>query len=159
MRPGGNVEDRSHLMEWVAGNMPDQLGHDIPTTGKASYTGHVVASIQNGNSAYVAAGRFNSTVNFGTSTGTVGVKGLDGVNYQGQIALNSGDRATFGTVNEMVGKLASTNATTGLRMHANGAFFGSTTDPVREMGGNVTIHGMTPGGQRYLGSGIFAAAK
>jgi hypothetical protein len=159
VRPGGNIEDRSHLMEWVAGKMPDELGKDIPTTGKASYGGHVVASIQNGDAAYVAAGRFRSTVDFGGNAGTVGVKGLDGVNYKGRIALSASNRATFGTVKAMVGRDAATNAATKLRMSANGAFFGPKADPVREMGGNVTIHGLTPGGQRYLGSGIFAAAK
>jgi hypothetical protein len=159
VRKGGKIEDRGHLMEWVAGQIPDLLGKDIPTTGTASYGGHVVTSIRNGGAAYVAAGRFQSTVDFGASTGRVSVSGLDGVDYRGHIALDPTERATFGSVKDLVGRDAATSAVTKLRMTVNGAFYGSKVDPAKEMGGHVAIRGLTPGGQNYLGSGIFAARR
>lgn len=159
VQPGGNIEHRAHLLEWVAGQMPDLTGKDIPTVGKASYSGHVVASVQNGGAAYVAAGRFNSTVDFGASTGNVKVRGLDNMNYQGKIALDATNRASFASVKALVGHDATTDAATRLRMTLNGAFYGSKASPAQEMGGQVVIRGLTAGGQQYLGSGVFAAAK
>ena len=48
---------------WVAGRPVGNIS-DVPTTGTATYTGHVVADV---NSAGIVAGGFSNTVNFGAA--------------------------------------------------------------------------------------------
>jgi hypothetical protein len=127
---------------WVAGR-PVQIS-DIPSTGQATYTGHVIATINN---ATFAAGGFSNTVNFGTRTGAVSVTNLDSTNYTGNVSLNTADPRNFG------GTLA--GSTGGRSMALQGSFFQGKTSPIGEMGGSVAI----TGNSNYLGSGIFAAAK
>ncbi|HVV43263.1 MAG TPA: FecR domain-containing protein [Nitrobacter sp.] len=127
---------------WVAGR-PVQIS-DIPTTGTATYTGHVIASIQN---TGFAAGGFSNTVNFGTRTGAVTVTNLDSTNYAGNVSFNSTDPRNFG------GTIAGN--TGGRSMALQGSFFQGASSPVGEMGGSVAISGAN----NYVGSGTFAAAR
>jgi hypothetical protein len=128
---------------WVAGRPVGSIS-DVPTTGTATYAGHVIANI---NSVGFAAGGFSNTVNFGTRTGAVSVTNLDSTNYTGNVSLNTADPRNFG------GTLA--GSTGGRSMALQGSFFQGKTSPVGEMGGSVAISGAN----NYLGSGIFAAVK
>jgi hypothetical protein len=150
-------EDQGALLLWVGG-VPTTAG-SLPTTGMATYTGHAIANIANGNSGltYLAAGGFTNTVNFGARTGMVNITGLDGTNYAGAAAFGSWPTAsaapTFG------GVLNAVSGTTGRTATVAGSFFqgGATnvTPLYGEMGGSLILNGT--GG--YLGSGIFAARR
>ncbi len=78
---GATQSDRGHLMTWVAGRMPSVS--EVPSTGSATYTGHVVANVRNAGNEYVVGGNLSNTVNFATRTGTASVANFDGVNYSG----------------------------------------------------------------------------
>nr|WP_184258579.1 FecR domain-containing protein [Rhodopseudomonas rhenobacensis] len=133
---------------WVAGRSPGI--NDVPTTGRATYTGHVIANVQDvtlfrqvvGDQRLVA-GNFSNTVDFGNRTGSVSVSNLDRTNYTGVIALQSDPRNFVGALRGDVGDRS---------MGLLGSFFRGPKNPVGEMGGTVVI-----GGTNYLGSGVFAA--
>jgi hypothetical protein len=137
---------------WVAGRPVGSIS-DVPTTGTATYTGHVVADVS---SAGFVAGGFTNEVNFGTRTGAVSVTNLDNTSYTGNVNFNT-DPRNFG------GTIASTNvAADGRHMALRGSFFqgapspSGVPNPVGEMGGSVAISSTK---DNYLGTGIFAAAK
>ncbi|MEO6946749.1 MAG: FecR domain-containing protein [Nitrobacter sp.] len=117
---------------------------DVPTTGSATYTGHVIATV---NSAGLVAGGFSNTVDFGARTGAVSVTNLDSTNYTGNVSLNGSSLSTLS--HPLTGDVGNRSMT------LQGSFFQGKNSPVGEMGGSVAISGT--GG--YLGSGIFAAAK
>jgi hypothetical protein len=125
---------------WVAGR-PTTIA-EVPTIGRATYTGHVVANIQNQNSQYVAAGNFSNTVDFGARSGSVSVTGLDRTNYAGTVQFMQDPRNFGGVLEGDVGNR---------QMGMFGSFFRGSRNPVGEMGGTVVISG-----RDYLGSGIFA---
>jgi hypothetical protein len=135
-------------MLWVAG-VPTAAGN-IPTTGTATYTGHVIADINNGGATYLAAGTFSNAVNFGTRTGAVTIGGLDGAGYSGAVALTPATTLFAGGLTS-TGILGRTAA-------INGSFFQggptNTTPLYGEMGGSIILNG-----PNYMGSGIFAARK
>lgn len=128
---------------WAAGR-PSQLG-DMPTTGTASYVGHVIAQVgTDTGSLRRAVGNFSNTVDFGARTGSVAVTGLDNTNYRGSVALQSGTTTFAGGLAGDVGNRA---------MGMIGGFGRSSTNPVGEMAGSVGIVGTN-----YVGGGSFAAA-
>ncbi|WP_040675652.1 FecR domain-containing protein [Nitrobacter sp. Nb-311A] len=127
---------------WVAGRPVGSIG-DVPTTGTATYTGHVIANVNN---AGFVAGGFSNAVDFGARTGAVNVTNLDNTNYSGTVNFNTDPRNFGGTLNGDTGSR---------QMAIDGSFFQGVHSPVGEMGGRVGISGA--GG--YLGSGIFAATK
>jgi hypothetical protein len=135
-------------MLWVAG-VPTAAGN-IPTTGTATYAGHVIADINNGGATYLAAGTFSNAVNFGTRTGAVTIGGLDGAGYSGTVALTPASTMFAGGLTS-TGILGRTAA-------INGSFFQggptNSTPLYGEMGGSIILNG-----PNYLGSGIFAARK
>lgn len=139
---GAPSSNEAILGTWVAGRRVDSI-NDVPTTGAATYTGHVVANV---NSAGFVAGGFSNTVNFGARSGAVSVTNLDGTNYSGTVNFNTDPRNFGGTLNGDTGSR---------QMAIDGSFFQGVHSPVGEMGGRVGISGA--GG--YLGSGIFAATK
>ncbi|ABE62624.1 conserved hypothetical protein [Nitrobacter hamburgensis X14] len=133
---------------WVAGRPVGSIG-DVPTTGLATYTGHVIATV-NSNAGF-AAGNFSNTVDFGARTGAVSVTNLDNTNYTGNVNFNTDDRRYFG------GTIDSTNVRVdGRSMALQGSFFQGARSPVGEMGGSVAISSTK---DNYLGSGIFAASQ
>ncbi|MFI5012510.1 MAG: FecR domain-containing protein [Hyphomicrobiales bacterium] len=141
------LADRGPLMMWVAGVRPD-IG-TIPTTGSATYGGHVIGNFSDGTSQYVAAGNFSNTVNFGNSTGTVSISNLDNRSYSGTTLLNGADPRFFtGSGSTISGIPAGFSLA--------GSFFRGSTGPAQEMGGNILFQGI---GSNYLGSGIFAARR
>ena len=141
---GESLTDLIHVGTWVFG-VPT-LDRDMPLSGSATYTGHAIASIQNGSAQYLAAGNFTNAVNFRTGTGAVTVTGLDGRNYAGTVAAGpNGTNAISGTI---------ASPTAGTTMALGGQFFRGASGPAGEMGGTVLING----GPSYVGSGIFNAA-
>ena len=161
------VRDSVHLGTWVAGvPSPANL---LPTTGTATYAGHAIGSIRNGNSEYVAAGNFSSTVNFGSSTANFAITNLDGANYSGSAILSAATSPTG--IAARVIETGGTPAigTNGAYMSLNGAFFNGSSGAGGEMAGQWTIAGYgspLPGGTApsvvappYIGSGIFQARR
>jgi hypothetical protein len=138
---GGSRADQGHLMTWVAGQLPN--AGDVPSTGTATYDGHVVANVRNGSAQYVAAGNMTNTINFGSRSGSAQVNAFDGANYSGTLLLDRNDPRYLG---------AGLSSNVGNRtMIMTGNLFRGAQSPVGEMGGNVLV-----GGSNYLGSGIFA---
>jgi hypothetical protein len=134
------------LGTWVVGRPVGSIG-DVPTTGQATYTGHVIANVQ---SAGFVAGGFSNSVDFGARTGAVSVTGLDNTNYSGTVYFNNDPRNFGGTID-------STNVgADGRSMALQGSFFQGARSPVGEMGGSVAISSTK---DSYLGSGIFAASR
>jgi hypothetical protein len=143
-----NGRDRLHLGTYVAGNITQTL--QMPLTGTATYTGHVVANIQNGPNAYVAAGTYQNTWSFGSSnngTGVVTISNLDGVTFNGSsFQVNNGNNAGF--TGSIFHSPSARNIT------VQGAFYSSPTVAAKGQGGNVNITGPS-----YKGSGTFAAQR
>jgi hypothetical protein len=137
--PDGTRSDRGHMMTWVAGQLPNK--GEIPQSGTATYTGHVVANVSNNGAQYIASGNLTNTVNFGTRSGTAQVSGFDGATYRGLLGLDREDPRFLSAI---------LGSTAGRAMFMNGSFFRGSQGPVGEMGGNVTVFG-----RNYLGSGIF----
>jgi hypothetical protein len=139
------------MMLWVAGQRPPSAS-DVPTSGTATYAGHVIVNVRNAGSEYITGQGFINTVNFGAAsnqlTMAVGTPTdtLDGATYAGSLSLNS-DRRDFS------GALTGTLSRT---MTVNGSFFRGISSPVGEMGGGVAV---TNTAGDYLASGIFAGKK
>jgi hypothetical protein len=146
-----DFRDNGNLMLWVAGQLPSSSAA-VPTTGIATYVGHVVANILNAGNQYVDAGNFKNVVNFATGVGAVTVggpgigPGIDGSIYAGTINFLA-DRRNFSGI--LPGTVAGRN------MDMTGSFFKGTAGAVGEMGGRVNITG--PGG--YVGSGVFVGKQ
>jgi hypothetical protein len=142
----GPTSRETILGTWVAGRPVGSIS-DVPTTGTATYTGHVIANV---NGTGFVAGGFSNAVDFGRRTGAVSVTNLDRTNYSGTVNFNNADPRNFG------GTIQSTNVNVdGRNMTLQGSFFQGPNSPVGEMGGSVAISGAN----NYLGSGIFAATK
>jgi hypothetical protein len=153
--------DRGHMMLWVAGKRPPSA-NEVPMTGSATYSGHVIVNVRNGANEYISGSSFTNTVNFGASSNqmsvSVGTPGanLDGATYAGSLSLNS-DRRDFsgtllGTGTGLTGNLTRT-------MGMNGSFFQGNNLPVGEMGGAVGISNSAGGSSSYIASGIFAGKR
>jgi hypothetical protein len=140
------LADRGPLMLWVAGVQP-AVG-TIPTTGSATYGGHVIANFTDGTSQYIAAGNFSNTVNFGSKSGTVSISNLDNRSYLGNTSFGADPRFFTGSGATVSG------SPTGFSLA--GQFYQGSTGPAQEMGGNILFQGMS---NSYLGSGIFAARR
>jgi hypothetical protein len=126
---------------WVAGRPVGSIS-DVPTIGQATYTGHVIANVNN---AGFVAGGFSNTVDFGQRRGQVSVTNLDSANYSGTVNFNNDPRNFGGTIAGDYNR----------SMTLQGSFFQGPRSPVGEMGGSIALS--DPNG--YLGSGIFAATK
>jgi len=162
---GGNDQERGHLLTWVAGQLSDRSL--IPTTGSATYNGHIIGNVQfgpgstsapvtNTGTNYVAGGTFNHTVNFGQGTGSLAFT-FDQRNYAGTSTLNSANRANFN------GSFATSGSPVPASGSLQGSFFGPNTGagtaPL-EQGGQFTITGTPPSGPGvYNAAGIFAARR
>lgn len=140
---GDVLQDILHLGTWVAGRPTDPI--QMPVTGSATYTGHVIASIKASGNEYVAAGNMGTAVNFDTRIGSVNISNLDGRNYAGDIAISS--NAFGGTLNG--------TGLGGPTMDVIGQFYDGPLGPAREIGGSVLING----GGAYQGAGTFAGAR
>ena len=148
---GGLTFERIHGATWVAGRIPDLA--DIPSTGTATYSGHIATSVLNGSDSYFAAGNLAFVANFGNpAASTFNVTDFDGGSFSGfgiSIVSASAGHKYSGSV-------------TGAGVHSGrtGSFLGSFvqnstgTDKVAETGGHISLTG-----SGYDASGTFAAAK
>ena len=136
--PGGR--DRLSFATYVAGTLATAA--QLPNTGSATFTGHVVGNVQNGNNSYIAVGGYSNTWNWAGATGTVTISNFDGTTYTG----------TTNLVNNTV--QFSGNLSGGGRVGSlSGAFFQS--------GGQVAGQAGSFGiaGANYKAAGTFAAQK
>ena len=136
-----NGRDRISLATYVAGTLTSTV--QLPNTGTATYSGHAIGNVQNGSSAYVAAGSYTIAWNFQTQTGAVTIGNFDGATYTGNTAL------TNGTVN-FTGALTRANRTGAVA----GSFMSSPTDPAKGQAGIFSVTG-----NGYQAGGTFAAQK
>ena len=153
---GAVVSNSSNLNLWVTG-LPTSAAN-MPTTGSATYSGHVIANISNNGSQYLAASNMSSQVNFGTGAASLNVSNLDGYQYTGTRAATPGGIPNTFQFTATGAPVAGTTAG-GINpiMTGNGGFFASKGDAAGSMAGAVLIG--TPNGGSYLGAGIFAAQK
>lgn len=138
---------RSHLATFVAGTLPGLP--DIPASGSASYSGHLVGPVTNRGDMYVAAGNFEKTWNFATRSGSVAISDFDGASYAGTLTSPGG--------RDFSGRFASTTASFSERSgDLAGSFFRAGSDPVGEVGGRFRVEDPVNG---YGATGIFQAAR
>ena len=155
-----SVQDVVHMGTWVAGNKPTNV--EVPTTGVATYTGHVIGSFKSGFNEYLAAGNLSHTINFGTSTGTATVSNLDGRNYtlsSSLVAATGADNRVYIAASGLANGLPATVQSPGqviatTQMQMFGHFMKGAASPVAEMGGQFSVSGLN-----YIGTGTFAARK
>jgi hypothetical protein len=121
-------------------------------TGTATYTGHMIGNVQNGNNAYVAAGTYTNQWNFGARNG-IATMTYDGATFGGGATPNtsSGGTTVGGSALFTPAPITSSN---GRSVTLNGAFFSSPTTPAAGQAGNFAITGPA-----YKSGGIFAAQK
>jgi hypothetical protein len=149
------VTNKTGIAFWVAGSVPASADAETALRNAASnnvtatYDGHVIADIANGESQYIAAGNFSNSVDFARRTGWVTTT-LDGSTYRGRVNFGK----AVPSFAQIQGTLSSGHGDFSRTMQINGTFFQGGADPLAEMGGSVAING-----RNYLGSGIFAAAK
>jgi hypothetical protein len=149
-----NGRDRVNLATYVAGTVTPvaQLNQ---MTGSASYTGHLIGNVQNGATAYQAAGSYTNQWNFGSRTGVATVT-FDGATFGGGITPNtigSSSTSNFQTITPM----AATNGglAAGRSLTLNGAFTSSASTVAAGQMGNFAITGPAA----YQAGGSFAAQK
>ena len=141
------VDRRTHLAAWVTGELPTQV--QIPSTGTASYVGHMVGTVNTSSATYLAVGRFQNDWNFGTRAGTISITSFDGQNYTG-----SGSAPTA-TPRDFSGSFSNSSNTGQL----HGSFVKSSTDNVAGQIGDFHIKDTATSGTNYKAAGIFAAQK
>lgn len=141
---GVEYRDRIQLGTWVAGELTSPV--NVPTTGTATYNGHVVGSFRDGANQYVAGGQFTQVVNFGTNTGTFAIPALDNRAYTGTISLVTGSPIYFGSVTAISGPTTSGNIIGGFMQGASG--------PVGETAGSITFSG-----SGYSGAATFLGKR
>ena len=133
--------DRLNLATYVAGKLTNVV--QLPNTGTATFNGHAIGSVINGNSQYVTAGTYPNVWSFQTQRGQVTIGNFDGATYSGTAAL------TAGTV-QFTGPLTGAGRTGSV----SGAFMSSPTNPVAGQAGNFNITG-----SGYRAGGTFAGQK
>jgi hypothetical protein len=139
--PRAGQRDRMHLGTWVAGELASVA--QIPVYGTASYNGHIIGNVTNGNDRYVAAGGYRQDWNFGRRSGWVTITSFDGTNYAGPSYAPQ-------TPRDFVAGIAG-----GGRIGVlNGSFFRSPADPVAYQAGSFAINGAA-----YRATGIFAGKR
>ncbi|MDP3163191.1 MAG: FecR domain-containing protein [Reyranella sp.] len=88
--------DRLNFASYVAGTLTSAVS--LPMTGTATYSGHAFGNVQNGTSAYLAAGSYTNAWNFASQTGAVTIGNFDGATYTGTTALTNGTVNFTGTL-------------------------------------------------------------
>jgi hypothetical protein len=143
--------DRVNLATYVAGTLTPSV--NLPLTGTASYTGHMVGNVNNNGVSYIAAGSYQNAWNFGTRSGVATVT-FDGTTFGGGTTAN-----TFNTAGTVTFGTQGTPITSGNKsLTLNGAFFqNGTSNPAAGQAGNFSITNTT--GNPYKAAGTFAAQK
>lgn len=148
--------DRLNLATYVAGTLSTVA--DLNTLNQqnatATYTGHMVGNVQNGASAYVAAGSYTNNWSFGTQTGKAFIT-FDGASYGSNITANTqltggiGGGPTFSTPTPLPSTSGPARSLT-----LNGAFVNAPGVPAKGQIGNFAVNG-----SGYQAGGTFAAQK
>ena len=141
--PRTGERDRVHLGTWVAGELPDVA--DLPLTGTATYSGHMIGNVENNFNKYVAAGSFTNQWDFSDREGNFNAS-FDGANYQGTMTgspANVNFSGPIGDTNDL--------SRTG---NVNGSFFRSPSDAAAYQAGSFNI-----GGPNYKATGTFAGQR
>jgi len=136
-RDSSNNTDRFHLATWVAGALPSAV--DIPTSGTATYVGHLNGSVDNNGTRYQAVGKFENAWDFSNQSGSVTVTNFDGENFSSVSVLASNRREFAGS---------GSNSTKSISFYKGG------TDATKEQGGQFHVQGTN-----YKAGGTFAAAR
>ncbi|MGE0660659.1 MAG: hypothetical protein AB7O63_14255 [Reyranellaceae bacterium] len=141
--PRTGERDRVHLGTWVAGELPDVA--DLPLTGTATYSGHMIGNVENNFNKYVAAGSFTNQWDFSDREGNFNAT-FDGANYQGTMTgspANVNFSGSIGDTNDL-----------GRAGDVHGSFFRSPTDAAAYQAGSFRI-----GGPNYKATGTFAGQR
>lgn len=136
------------LGTWVTGNLAASV--DIPLTGTATYSGHIIGNVENdaGNS-YVAVGNFSNAWDFGSQNGTVSITNFDGADYTGFTYGGPGNVQFTGTLSGVGGASNRIGA-------LDGAFFRAPGDPVAYQAGSFNIESTN---SNYKAAGTFQAKR
>lgn len=129
-----NTIQSSYINTFVAG----QPTMNLPASGTGSYSGAAIGTVNNAGVAYLAAGGFTNTYNFGTNTGSVSISNFDNHTFNGSVSgsggIYAGSIAGSGTNGQLVGQ-----------------FYGP---GAAETGGGFAVHQNS--GPSYIASGVFA---
>lgn len=136
-RDSSNNTDRFHLATWVAGALPSAV--DIPTSGTATYVGHLNGSVDNNGTRYQAVGKFENAWDFSNQSGSVTVTNFDGENFS-SVSVSASNRREFAG--------SGSNSTKSISFYKGG------TDATKEQGGQFHVQGTN-----YKAGGTFAAAR
>ena len=136
-----NNVDRFHLATWVAGVLPATV--DMPTSGTASYLGHLNGSVDNNGVRYQAVGKFQNSWDFGSQSGSITVTNFDGENFSG-VSVSASNKRDF----------AGSGSNDGKSISFHGSFYKGGSDASKEQGGQFHITGTN-----YKAGGTFAAAR
>lgn len=141
--------ERINLGSWVAGKPTDPT--TIPSTGTATYYGHMIGTAANAAGLRDQVGSFKNAWDFGAKTGAI-TASFDGANYSGALKGGSTAAQFGGTVNNTG---AATRA-----MSMQGSFFGpaSSSSAPPEMGGQFSIK-ETSGSAAYRAQGTFLGKR
>lgn len=134
---------RIHAANYVVGVLPPIS--QIPTAGTAVYNGHIVGTVRDGVTQYIAAGAFQKNWDFASRTGTMAVRNFDGGNYQAT-STSSANPGTF----------AYNGTGTRGAIRVDGAFFAAPNDPVKGVGGQFLINST---GTAYRASGVIVGQR
>lgn len=141
--PRAGERERVHLGTWVAGELPDVA--DLPLTGTATYSGHMIGNVESNFNKYVAAGSFTHQWDFSDREGNFNAT-FDGADYQG---FTAGSPANV----NFSGSIGDTNDL-GRAGDVHGSFFRSPTDAAAYQAGSFRI-----GGPNYKATGTFAGQR
>ena len=131
---------------WVAGTVSNPSS--LPSSGTATYAGHIIGNVINGGNAYLAVGSFQNKWDFSSRTGAINVNSFDNASFTGSASAAAGSASFNGTLS---GSKTGVGTLTGT---LNGSFFKSASDAAAGMAGAFSITGSS-----YKAAGTFAAQK
>ena len=135
---------------WTAGAVQDFA--QIPTSGSASYGGHMVAFVENNGAQYIEHGDATFSVNFAgaTSNGTLTVTNFDGGGLTGSFSAIGSNAPGH----SFTGSVTGTGALSGVSgSHAGSFYTNQAGNAVAGVGGKVFGSG-TVGGNAYRFAGV-----
>ena len=139
---GTGIQEHVHLGTWVAGE--EAQANNLPTTGSATYTGHVIGNVYDGSSSYTSAGNFSNSWDFAARSGTVSMD-FDSTAYTGVTELRDSSVVFDGRIDAP-----------GREGALHGNFIQAGPDPAAGVIGRFSISN-TDSSPGYSASGTFAA--
>ncbi|HYD06296.1 MAG TPA: FecR domain-containing protein, partial [Reyranella sp.] len=137
--------DNIHMGTYVVGQVTNAL--QMPQTGTATYSGHMIGNVRNGSNNYVGTGTFNLPWSYAARAGTFNAN-FDGTSYNGLVAAKPGSGGV---------DFAGAFAGPGFKVGAlSGSFFNSPGMAAAYVGG---AFGITNLSGSYQASGIFAGQR